>query len=636
MSCRSRRSSGRERNGCPAVRSRAGGPLSRTHWATPLLIGLLCVPLVLWFAPRTGAGARRTNGEPVAIKALTLASTSNLILGFDQDGRRLATFERARKSCPRASVVFRAADGRRISRIRVDCDVPQLFSLGGKRASWREELQGINSYDQLHSVDADGRRSRYEDLIREPSGGGRTLSDIAADGSFSFYGELWWNDCAEVNPCQSVVSGGLVGRIGEPAQTVSDLPPAGALAVSGPRIAISPPVLKTDARNSGPSWSPDGSAIAYGTRSLGLDWEVVVAAPGSAPKPVTHNWVHDSSPDWSPDGSRLVYESESRTGLHSRPMRIVISDADGGNPHPIATGLHPVWSPSGDRIAFAKEEGGVWLVNADGTGEKMLAEATVWPTPAWSPDASELAFESSAGLVVMRADGSGQPRVVAQGRAPTWSPDGRQIAYEALTATDEELRVVGSNGSGDRALTDNAVNDYSPDWSPDGTRIAFVREARGVSELYSVSPQGGSEMRLTTTRARRYRSPVEIRRHDGGMVSRFLPTAHPDDVALSRYVAATLSRGKRSARLELFDTRSGRRLGTASLPRRAASVSISGSAVVFVSGRQIWALDVRTRKPRLVTRATADPIGLSIEGNRIAWAENLRRSSRIRAVFLRK
>ena len=55
--------------------------------------------------------------------------------------------------------------------------------------------------------------------------------------------------------------------------------------------------------------------------------------------------------------------------------------------------------------------------------------------------------------------------------------------------------------------------------------------------------------------------------------------------------------------------------------------------VVFRDGSRIYQL--HGRKPTLVAVASAAPIGLTIEGKRIAWAESVHGKGRIRAVAVR-
>ena len=92
------------------------------------------------------------------------------------------------------------------------------------------------------------------------------------------------------------------------------------------------------------------------------------------------------------------------------------------------------------KIAFISEPNGggycgvVYVMNADGSGQRRLTNAAADPAPpgcagefnpAWSPDGREIAIVSglSPTIYVMNADGSGQ-RELTPGFSPAWSPDG--------------------------------------------------------------------------------------------------------------------------------------------------------------------------------------------------------------------
>ena len=57
--------------------------------------------------------------------------------------------------------------------------------------------------------------------------------------------------------------------------------------------------------------------------------------------------------------------------------------------------------------------------------------------------------------------------------------------------------------------------------------------------------------------------------------------------------------------------------------------------IVYHVGRSIRAVDVETHNVRALVRAAAEPVGLSLEGVRLAWAENLKAAARIRALTVK-
>jgi len=136
----------------------------------------------------------------------------------------------------------------------------------------------------------------------------------------------------------------------------------------------------------------------------------------------------------------------------------------------------PVWSPDGRRIAFVSRRDGkaLYVMNADGSGLRIVARVDRLTTPAWSPDGREIAYGRN-GVYVMNADGSGQRTLARSGNAPAWSPDGRRIAFVITT----KLYVANADGTGHRTLTrlrgfGGVVVALA--WSPDGRKLLFLAE----------------------------------------------------------------------------------------------------------------------------------------------------------------
>jgi hypothetical protein len=105
-------------------------------------------------------------------------------------------------------------------------------------------------------------------------------------------------------------------------------------------------------------------------------------------------------------------------------------------------------------------------------------------------------------------------------------------------------------------------------------------------------------------------------------------------IGVSADVAATLSPGKRAPGLERFEPRSGRKLVAAPLSSNGGSLSVAGKTVVFSSGRRFWVLDAQSRRRRFLAAAAAHPVAHSVEGRRVALAENFKTTARVRAPLL--
>ncbi len=140
------------------------------------------------------------------------------------------------------------------------------------------------------------------------------------------------------------------------------------------------------------AWSPDGEQIAFAANPNGHYDLYLVPASGGEPVALTEAASDERYPAWSPDGTMLAYASDQGGPgtLEIWRMPVVGGEAeqltDAAN-----NSFAPVYAPDGERIAFISDRGGdsdLYVMNADGTGERILTPGDVYQTldPAWSPD----------------------------------------------------------------------------------------------------------------------------------------------------------------------------------------------------------------------------------------------------------
>jgi TolB protein len=304
--------------------------------------------------------------------------------------------------------------------------------------------------------------------------------------------------------------------VAAPASAVSSAPPRIAfsfddsvkqavvtLAPDGGSVANLTPGIPSD----DPSWSPDGTRIAFDSqRSVGSIEIFTANADGSDQRQTTHGAVaydtFDTTPHWSPRGDEIEFERRTNQEVELWIVHPDGSDQrqltfDGGDKESVS------WSPDGTRLLYARKDGvgsQVFTVGLDGASPKALSlRHADGRAPVWSPDGSQIAF-AAPGLTVMDADGSNPHRIAELAAdSPAWSPDGSRIAF----AANGQVFVVAADGTRLRRLT-GPFDDHAPGWVglaptwwPDGSRLFYLSQRDDENPTsYLVNGDGTCEQRF--------------------------------------------------------------------------------------------------------------------------------------------
>ena len=135
-------------------------------------------------------------------------------------------------------------------------------------------------------------------------------------------------------------------------------------------------------------------------------------------------------PSFSPDGSKVVFESD-RSGT----QQLYIMPSNGGNAKRISFGKGsygtPFWAPTGNLIAFTKQNEGVFhigIMSSEGLEETLLTTSFLDEGPTWSPNGRVIMFTretsgsgGSSTLYSVDVTGQNLKPVRANSSDPSWS-----------------------------------------------------------------------------------------------------------------------------------------------------------------------------------------------------------------------
>jgi Tol biopolymer transport system component len=190
-----------------------------------------------------------------------------------------------------------------------------------------------------------------------------------------------------------------------------------------------------------------------------------------------------SNPYVDPTGTYIVYD---QVGNDER--LIYLGELTGSGTRPLTRGHidhHPVISPNGQMVAFARAPDRIIIVNHNGTELMEFGTEFGWVNLTdWSPSNDRLLFDSSGDIFELDLRYNTTRRLTGEPVdqwGAVYSGDGGRIFYLSYEAAGPRAEVwtMTSDGSAHRQLTFNELEERSVSVSPNGNKLAFTLEEKG-------------------------------------------------------------------------------------------------------------------------------------------------------------
>ncbi len=230
-----------------------------------------------------------------------------------------------------------------------------------------------------------------------------------------------------------------------------------------------------------PAWSPDGKRIGFSVynrhsdNTKNIDLFEYDFSSGKLTLLSNRKGIN-SGVSYSPDGSQIAY-TMSYTGNPEIHLLNLKSKESNQLTRSIGFDVDPAFSPDGKSLAFVSSRPGkpmIYLMTLSNPQDpKRLTYAGSYnATPNWSPDGKKLVFagwlDKHFDLFTISSDGSKIDRLTkneGNNEDPFYSPDGNYIVFSSSRSGGKNIFLMNADGGNLHRLTFGMGNCVTPKWS---------------------------------------------------------------------------------------------------------------------------------------------------------------------------
>ncbi len=239
-------------------------------------------------------------------------------------------------------------------------------------------------------------------------------------------------------------------------------------------------------------------------------WTLTVVGENNA-QLTTQTASNQIQPSWSYDGSQIAYASNAAQTPSTTTWEIYTMTNVGGSQTKLTSqtpywAIAPAYSPINDDIVFVSNKnatGGssIWLWD-----DSASSASEIYDSSGHDGDASTTGYPSGLSTDLDLPTDIGVSK-------PAWKADGTKIAFSTDKDGDIDILVTDADGTDPETLEEyvegltgttfsntitSSNDEFCPYWLEDGTGLAFVKKVGTAYDIYKVSFSNGAVTKLTS------------------------------------------------------------------------------------------------------------------------------------------